>query len=293
MVQTKTVTGSESVLDPDVRISIVVPSFNQARYLDATLRSLVEQEYPDKEIIVMDGGSTDGSVEVIRKYEPHLAVWRSEADEGQSSAIKNGFDLATGQVIGWVNSDDLLTAGALGRLAATVRRAGTPDAVFYGGWEVIDEHGQVQEVCFRLRTPLWIARALGPAICQPGTFFGRAAYQRVGGLDAKLRYSMDLDLWMRFVVSGVPFFSVPGIQAQFRTHSLQKGHTTEWINHCIAEEVLMQERYGLAAEGSLRQLFARQTQRALKLVTGAPYRTLAFRVLQRHRFRRFNVEISG
>src|SRR5262245_378800 len=293
MARTKTVAKAQSVLKAELRLSVVVPSFNQARYLDATLRSLVEQEYPHKEIIVMDGGSTDGSLEVIRKYESHLAVWRSEADGGQSSAIAHGFKLATGQVIGWINSDDLLTAGALERLAATVRRAGTPDGVFYGGWEVIDGDGRVEERCFRLQTPLWIVRAVGPAICQPGTFFGQDVYFRVGGVDPQLRYSMDLDLWMRFVLSGVPFFSVPAIQAQFRSHSLQKGHTPEWIRHCIEEEVLMQDRYGLAEEGSLRALIARQAQRGLKLTTSGPYKTLAFRILQRHRFRRFNVEVSG
>lgn len=280
-------------MDPELRVSIIVPSFNQARYLDATLRSLVEQEYPHKEIIVMDGGSTDGSVKVIRKYESHLADWKSEADGGQANAIAKGFELATGQVIGWINSDDLLSSGAVARLAAAVHSAGTPDGVFYGGWEVIDADGQVQEVYFRLRTMPWITRALGPAICQPGTFFGRGAYLRVGGVDPTLRYSMDFDLWMRFVLSGVPFFAISAVQAQFRSHSLQKGHSAEWIKHCLEEEVLMRDRYGLASEGSLRKLLARQTQRGLKLMTSGPYKTLAFRILQRGRLRRFSVDFSG
>src|SRR5438445_11771507 len=117
MALTNTVTEAQTVLDAEPRISIVVPSFNQARYLDATLRSLVEQDYPHKEIIVMDGGSTDGSVDIIRKYESHITLWKSEPDGGQAKAIAKGFDLATGQVIGWINSDDLLTVGALERLA--------------------------------------------------------------------------------------------------------------------------------------------------------------------------------
>jgi hypothetical protein len=115
----------------------------------------------------------------------------------------------------------------------------------------------------------------------------------VGGVDSTLRYSMDFDLWMRFVLAGVPFFAIPAIQAQFRSHSLQKGHSAQWIKHCIEEEALMQNRYGLASEGSLRRLLARQTQRGLKLITSGPYKTLAFRILQRRRFRRFTVDFSG
>lgn len=286
------VNDGQSVLDAPLRISIIVPSFNQARFLDDAIRSLVEQEYPHKEIIVMDGGSTDGSVDIIRKYESHLAVWKSEADGGQASAISAGFALATGQVVGWINSDDLLTPGALERLALAVRMAGSPDGVFHGGWEVIDADSKVQEVFFGLRIVPWIARAIGPAICQPGTFFGRDAYLRVGAVDPTLKYSMDLDLWMKFVVSRVRFFRIPAIQARFRSHSMQKGHSVEWIKHCIDEEMLMRRRYGLASTKSLRRLLALQTLRGLKLATSGPYKTLSFRILQRRRLRVFGVDFS-
>lgn len=275
-----------------MRISIVVPSFNQARYLDAALRSLVEQEYSDKEIIVMDGGSTDGSVDVIRKYEHHLAAWRSGPDGGQARAIATGFGIATGQLIGWLNSDDVLVHGALERLARVVRHAGSADGVFYGGFEVIDAVGQVQEVFFGTRTTAWIARAIGPAICQPGTFFGRDAYVRVGGVDISLQYAMDFDLLMRFVASSVRFFAIPAIQAQFRRHSLQKGHSLEWLKHCDDEALAIERRYGMAPRGSMRRLVARQAQRVLSLTTGCLYKTLAFRILRRRRIREFAVTYS-
>ena len=275
-----------------MKISIVIPSFNQARYLDAAIRSLVEQKYPEKEIIVMDGGSTDGSVDVIRRYEAHLTAWKSGPDGGQASAIMAGFGIATGQVIGWLNSDDILAPGALERLAIAVKDAGSPDGVFYGGYEVIDADGKVQEVFFGLRTVSWIARAIGPAICQPGTFFGRDAYLRVGGMDPRLKYAMDFDLWMRFVTSDVRFFAIPAIQAQFRSHSLQKGRSLEWLKHCADEEMLLRRRYSLAREGSVRRLLARQAQRLLRLTTGRVDKTLAFRILQRRRFRPFTVDYS-
>jgi glycosyltransferase involved in cell wall biosynthesis len=275
-----------------MRISIVVPSFNQARYLDAALRSLVEQEYSDKEIIVMDGGSTDGSVDVVRKYAPHLAAWRSGPDGGQARAIATGFDIATGQVLGWLNSDDVLAHGALERLARAIRLAGSPDGVFYGGFEVIDADGQVQEVFFGTRTVTWVARAIGPAICQAGTFFGRDAYLRVGGVDPSLQYAMDKDLWMRFVASDVRFIAIPEIQAQFRSHSLQKGHSLTSLKHCVDEELLIGRRYSMAPMGSMRRLVARQVQRVLRLTTGRLYKTVVFRILRRRRIRVFGVDYS-
>lgn len=275
------------------RISIVVPSFNQVRYLDAALRSLVEQEYPDKEIIVMDGGSTDGSVDIIRKYEPHLAAWRSEPDGGQARAIAAGFDIATGQVLGWLNSDDMLAHGALERVAHVVRRTGSANAVFYGGHEVIDEYGNVQEVFCGARTAAWIARAIGPAICQPGTFFGHDAYRRVGGLDLSLQYGIDFDLWMRFVASNVRFFAIPAIQAQFRRHSLQKGHSLEWRQHGCDEALVFERRYHMALQGSIRRRVARQAHRMMSLLTGRPYKTLTFRALRHRRIREFAVPCSG
>lgn len=95
------------------KISIIVPSFNQGRFLSDTLQSIVDQNYDGVEIIVMDGGSTDNSVEVIKQFEQHIAYWQSEKDAGQSNAINNGFKKATGEFVTWLNSDDVLLAGAL------------------------------------------------------------------------------------------------------------------------------------------------------------------------------------
>jgi glycosyltransferase involved in cell wall biosynthesis len=273
-------------------ISIIIPSFNQAQFLETTIRSVVEQGYPHKEIIVMDGGSTDGSVELIRKYESQLAIWRSEPDGGQASAIKKGFESANGEIIGWVNSDDLLAPGALQRVAQAAANGGGPGRVFHGGWEVIDAQNNVQEVYFGFRTIPWIVRAIGPAICQPGTFFGRDAYFRVGGLDGSLKYALDFDLWMKFIVNGVPFVSIPKIQGQFRNHTLQKGHSMTWLQHCIDEIELMGRRYHLAPDGTCRRLMARQMHRIITLATGSPHRTLGFRLFRRHRLRRFAVDYS-
>lgn len=278
--------------DAPLKVSIVIPSYNQVRYLDAAIRSVVEQNLPRLEIIVMDGGSTDGSVDVIRKYEPQLASWRSGADGGQANAIKTGFGLATGHIIGWLNSDDVLAPGALKRLARAVDQVGTPDGVFYGGCEVIDTHGEVQELLPGIPAVPWIARAIGPALAQPGTFFGRAAYHRVGGVDPSLKYAMDLDLWMRFVRADVRFVCLSGVQGGFRSHREQKGRSLEWLKSCAEEENLIRRRYMMAPDRSMRRLFARQMHRVLRLTRGRLAETLAYRILKRHRLRAFAVDYS-
>src|SRR5262245_9832375 len=113
------------------RISIVTPSFNQACFLEQCLLSVLDQRYPDLEFLVLDGGSTDGSVEIIRRYENRLTHWVSEPDGGQSAAINRGFCRATGDVVAWLNSDDYYLPGALERIADAYRKS--PDASFYFG----------------------------------------------------------------------------------------------------------------------------------------------------------------
>lgn len=262
-------------------ISVVVPSYNQASFLDATLRSLVEQDHADKEILVLDGGSTDGSVDIIRRYADRLAYWASERDGGQSQAIANGKRRCRGDLVGWVNSDDVLKPGALSRVAAAARRLRTTEAVFFGGHDVIDELGQVMDRAPAFRDSAWCRRRLGPVICQPGTFYGRAAYERVGGVDPSLQYGMDLDLWLRFQAAGVPFVRVPGYSASFRRHSQQKGHNLEALRQCALEETAMRRRYGLAEPGTRVYWIARSARRALALLSGATLVTLAYRLATR------------
>lgn len=279
-------------MNEPIRISIVVTSYNQAKFLDATLRSIVEQDYPDKEIIVIDDGSTDDSVDIIRKYEPHLATWRTGPNQGQSKVVATGFSLTTGQVVGWISSDDILSPGALERVAKAVRLAGGADGLFHGGSEVIDEEGQTQEVYFGAPTISWVARTIGPALCLPGTFFGRDVYFRVGGVDTSLKYGMDLDLWMRFLAAGVPFFYIPEIQGKFRVHPLQKGHSHTWLQHCREEEDEIWRRYGMAPKGSTPYVIALWVQRLIRLIKGRRHKTMLFRILRHRRVRLFTVNYS-
>lgn len=277
-----------------MKISVVIPSFNQAEYLDAAIRSVIEQPYEEKEILVMDGGSVDGSVEIIRRYQSNLTFWRSAPDGGQAKAIADGFALTTGEIIGWLNSDDTLAAGALDRISRMAARAGTTDSVFYGGHEVIDKLGDVQEVFYPPKLVAWVVRAIGPAfICQPGTFFGRQLFYRAGGININLRYSMDFDLWMRFFLADARFVKIDRVQAQFRRHSFQKGHREEWLAACDSDERELRRRYDLASIGSLKWFMARQLQRLISVVTGNLFATLAYRLFRRRRIREYAVQYSN
>ena len=275
-----------------MKISIIIPSYNQAQFLQATIDSIVTQNYPEKEIIILDGGSTDGSVKIIERNARYLADWSSGPDGGQANAISTGFDRATGEIIGWVNSDDTLAPGALERVAAAAHRLGSADAVFYGGCEVIDDAGAVQEVIRGVPAIGWLARAIGPVVCQPGTFFGRAAYLAVGQVDTTLQYAMDLDLWMKFVTGGVPFVRIAGVQGQFRAHSQQKGHSREWIKTCMRDEERVRQRYGMASLGSFRRFVAHQALRAVRASSGQ-VSTVAFRLVHHRRLRAFAVDYSA
>jgi glycosyltransferase involved in cell wall biosynthesis len=177
------------------RVTIVTPSFNQAQFLERTIRSVLDQEYPDLEYIVMDGGSTDGSVEIIRRYAEQLTYWTSGPDGGQAAAINAGWRMAHGQVLAWLNSDDFFMPGALSAVGHAFQEH--PKAVLvYGQTQLVDPDGLLLGTvgsAYRHRT-LMYSHQLIP---QPSAFFRRSAVDAVGLLDESLHYSMDLDLFLR------------------------------------------------------------------------------------------------
>jgi len=180
---------------PWPRVSVVTPSYNQAQFIEETIRSVLLQGYPDLEYIVIDGGSADGSVEIIRKYERWLGRWVSEPDRGQSHALNKGFEAATGEFVGWLNSDDLYTPGAVGRAVRPFVSRREVGAV-YGDAFVIDaagkQIGHIQALEMDLGELL-----LGNYIPQPTVFMRRSALFEAGLLDERLHYAMDYDLWLR------------------------------------------------------------------------------------------------
>jgi glycosyltransferase involved in cell wall biosynthesis len=184
-------------------ITVITPSFNQAVFLEATLRSVLLQRYPRLEYWVMDGGSTDGSVEIIQRYSPWLSGWRSERDRGQGHAINEGFARATGSVVAWLNSDDRYLPGTLLDVARQV--AAHPTAVAWiGACRSVDVRGREVHlnVPHGLELPS-LADWMGSAwFAQPASFYDADAARRAGPMDEELQSSFDLDFFLRLARLG-------------------------------------------------------------------------------------------
>ena len=214
--------GSRRVA-PATRFSVVMPSFNHAQFIERSLNSVINQEREGVELIVMDGGSRDGTREILEKYSPLISLWRSEADEGQSDALNKGFHAATGEIFGWLNSDDLYLPGALHHVAQIF--AAQPEvAVVYGDWLTLDEHDRILERCPALRPSRTRLITEGFFCNAQAMFWRRSLHERVGEFDVGLHYTMDFDLFLRMISIAGPeaFFRTPRLLGGFRIYAGQK-----------------------------------------------------------------------
>lgn len=176
-------------------ISIVTPSLNQGEFLRAAIESVLHQEGPSPEYLVVDGASTDGTVEILESYGPGFR-WISEPDKGQADAINKGFRLTTGEVLGWLNADDLYCPGALNRIAQEFET--DPNLMMiYGKARHVDADGNFLEEYPTTEFSLG-ALSYSCFICQPACFFRRSLFEAAGGVNPDLHYALDLDLWIRF-----------------------------------------------------------------------------------------------
>ncbi|MDZ7698224.1 MAG: glycosyltransferase family 2 protein [Deltaproteobacteria bacterium] len=181
------------------KISIVTPSYNQARFLETCIQSVLSQGYPRLEYIILDGGSSDDSVDIIKKHEADITFWRSRLDKGQSDAINEGFERSTGDLVAWLNADDFYLPGAFAMAGRTF--SSRPEASFYfgNGWRV-DETGNFKSPFFKKNHIYFNRNGLIYGlnyILQPSSFINRRVLFQVGLLDTGLRYGMDTDLWIR------------------------------------------------------------------------------------------------
>jgi len=200
-------------MKPLPRISVITPSYNQVDFIEATIQSVLGQEYPDLEYIIIDGGSTDGTVDIIRKYEDRL-IWVSEPDRGQAHAINKGLARASGAVIAFLNSDDVYAPGALHAVGAYF--AEQPEAQWLTGrCSIIDEKGREIRKAISAYKHFWLEfHSYGVLqilnyISQPATFWRRSLLDELGGLKEDLLFTMDYEYWLR-------------IGQQYRLHSLRQ-----------------------------------------------------------------------
>lgn len=220
------------------KLSIVIPSFNQAEFIERTILSIVEQDYPDLELILMDGGSTDGTMEIVDRYRRHFAVIRHEKDKGQADAIARGFSLCTGEIMGWLNSDDTYLPGTLRRVSEYFRDH--PQTSFvYGDYQLIDENdGLIAEK----RQPdfdLGVVKYAFLTVPQMSAFWRRDLYQRSGGVDPEFHFAMDYDLFVKLGALS-PAVHLPFPIGRFRIHSFSKTTNLEHIRQ--ADDRRIQDR---------------------------------------------------
>jgi len=232
------------------RFSIVVPSYNQAPYLAETLDSLVNQNYSGLEILVFDGGSTDGSQDVIRRYEDHLAYWHSESDGGQASAVRRGFERATGDWLGFLNSDDVLLPGALYAVAAMAKRSGGDWITGHCMRFAHDGPAPTMEV----QVPRHLANLV--AVCpysQPSTFWTRSALERVGGYPTDCRYSHDWNFWLELSFAGYRPRLLNRYLSGFRVHSTSATVAQQTVIQ--QEDTMLRDRYATRLTGAERRRY--------------------------------------
>jgi glycosyltransferase involved in cell wall biosynthesis len=243
------------VPDPDLPlVSIVTPSFNQARYLEATICSVLDQDYPRLEYIVIDGGSTDGSLELIQRYAPRLAHWVSEPDLGQADAINKGFAVARGAVFAWLNSDDVYRPGAVSEAVAYLTSHPEIGMVYSQAFYIDEAGAPIARYPAGPTDHRGLRRGI-TTIPQQTTFFRSRVWRIVGPLDPAFYYAMDYDLWVRLsAVSPLAF--VPRVWAGFRIHDLSKSRRE--ASRCWPEMMRVHFRDG---GGRLSILYAKSLVR--------------------------------
>ncbi len=241
-------------------ITLVTPSFNQAAYLEETIRSVVLQGYPRLQYVVVDGGSTDGSIDIIKRYAPFLDHWISEPDRGQTDAIRKGLAIAQGDVFNWLCSDDVLRPGALAHVGA----AWAPGRIVYGLARFVDEHGLDLGTCpGQSESMTWdkLLRFGSYYLIQPSTFLPTREVIDAGGPDLSLHYVMDWDLYTRLTTR--TYTCVPQDLVAYRLHQTSKTfsqadrfvHDVERISARLAGEGVL----STGAAAALSALFAGRT----------------------------------
>lgn len=228
-------------LDESERLtfSVVIPSYNQGKYLERTIKSILNQNYKKIELIIIDGGSSDNSLEVIKKYESSINYWVSESDEGQADALNKGFSKATGDILCWLNSDDIF----LPETISTVNNIFITNSnthFIYGNIYMINEDDKIidyhKSIDFHFPTHIYV----GGIFQQPSTFWKRELYNIVGGVNKEFRFCMDADLFARMSEKNTPMYTEKFLSC-FRVHDESKSTNLQDVRK--AERIIILKRY--------------------------------------------------
>ena len=208
------------------KISIITPSYNQAKFLDEAIKSVINQNYPNFEHIIFDNCSTDGTIDILKKY-PHL-IWVSESDKGQSDALNKGFKKATGDFVGWLNADDRYLPDCFYSIAKIAKKSQTPD-VIYGDFRWVDDRGNLIKGRDEIDFDLFIFKYLHTSyISSVSAFFRRDIFGEGNFLNTDYKYSMDYEFFLRLALKGRRFIHIRSYLADFRCYSGNKSN----LNRC-------------------------------------------------------------
>jgi glycosyltransferase involved in cell wall biosynthesis len=229
------------MIDKNPLVSVITPSFNQGHFIKRTIDSVLQQSYNNIEYIVIDGGSKDETIEILKSYGDKLK-WVSEPDKGQSDALNKGLALAQGQIIGWLNSDDLYLPDAI-KIAVSSLTENPEFELIYGKGYIIDVNNNITRTCPNIIPFSPDALAACCILCQPSTFFTKSLVDKVGGLNQDLHYCMDYDLWVR-MSKVTKFLYLPVYFSCFRMYQDNK---TSSKNFEFVHEILMtvKKHYGV------------------------------------------------
>ena len=242
-------------------LSIVIANYNYGRFLEEAIQSVLSQSCNDYELIIVDGGSTDNSVEIIKKYEDKIAWWVSEKDKGQSDAFNKGFAHAKGKYLTWLNADDVLHHGAINAIITALKKS--PNCEWFtGNFFRFDREGNILQIgwgphCY----PKWMQRRNSPIVVfGPSTIFSKDLWERVGKIDVDMHVQMDTDMWTRFIVAGVKQQRICHFIWGFRMHEDSK--TAEVGEHKINDQYVdFGERYLVNQYG---EIYSKHSRKLLK-----------------------------
>lgn len=203
------------------KITVVTPSYNQAKFLEQTILSVIGQEYPNLEYILMDGGSNDGSIDIIKNYEQHFTYWQSEKDNGQSAAINAGFARGTGDILCWLNSDDMFMPGALLKIGRIFKDITEPTIIF-GNCLHFHENSSKTRGSDVVKSSEELELEICNYMIQPSSFWNQGAWEKTGRLNESYHYGMDWEWFVRAQIAGITFRPVKDYLSLYRIHEAHK-----------------------------------------------------------------------